>query len=93
MLPLGLSNHLSGAQVRVGVTCALCHATIDGKTGAILEGATNKDLDAGLLLAMASNTAALYRQTGVNPLELPKGSHTYTNSPGELTKLPDSETL
>ncbi|MCT7963092.1 hypothetical protein NG791_20690 [Laspinema sp. D1] len=93
VLPLGLSNHLSGTKVRVGVTCALCHAAIDGKTGAILEGATNNDIDAGLLLAMASNTAALYRQTGVNPLELPKGSHTYLNSQGELAKLPDSESF
>lgn len=93
LLPLGMRTSLEKGKLRVGITCALCHATIDHKTGRVIEGAPNNDLDPGLILAMATNSAAMFRQTGVNPTQLPAGDKTYLNSQGETAKLPDPQAV
>lgn len=93
LTPLGMRTSIEKGKLRVGITCALCHSTIDHQTGRVIEGAPNNDLDTGLILAMASNSAAMFRQTGVNPTQLPLGNHTYSNSQGETAKLPDSQTV
>jgi hypothetical protein len=89
--PLGLVTHVKNARPLAGVTCALCHATVNPDTGKIIEGATNTDVNLGLLLALAPNSAALFRQTDVNPTEIPPGNHTYINDEGETANLPDAE--
>lgn len=91
--PLGMRTSIEKGKLRVGITCALCHSTIDHQTGRVIEGAPNNDLDTGLILAMASNSAAMFRQTGVNPTQLPLGNHTYLNSQGETAQLPDPQTV
>ena len=93
LLPLGLVTHLNQGKVRVGISCALCHATVNPETGRILEGATNTDINLGPLLAMATNTAALFRQTDVNPTRVPLGKHSYINSRGEIGYLPDAQKM
>jgi hypothetical protein len=93
LTPLGMKVSVSPGRVRVGITCALCHATVDRQTGRVIEGAPNPDINAGLLLAAASNSAALFRQTGVNPTKLPLGEHTYVNSQGKIAKLPDAQAI
>lgn len=93
LFPLGLITHIDNAKLRVGVSCALCHTAVNEKTGRIMEGATNTDINLGALLAMASNTAALFRQTDVNPTKIPPGQHTYINGSGEQAYLPDPKTL
>jgi hypothetical protein len=93
ILPLGMRPSLEKGKLRVGITCALCHSAIDGVSGRILEGAPNNDLNTGLVLAMASNSAAMFRQTGVNPTQLPPGEHTYINSNGEEVRLPDAKAV
>lgn len=67
LIPLGIQTHFNNNKIRVGVTCAACHAAVDRNNGRILEGVPNNDLDTGLILALASNSAAWFRQTGVNP--------------------------
>ncbi|WP_416666893.1 hypothetical protein [Egbenema bharatensis] len=91
--PLGLVTHIDHAQPKVGISCALCHATVNPETGLIAEGATNIDVNLGTLLAFASNTSALFRQTDVNPTDIPSGQHAYINSEGEQDYLPDSQLL
>jgi hypothetical protein len=67
-LPLGIRLFYDRGAVRVGVTCALCHARVDAATGRVVEGAPNTDLNVGLLLALAGNPAAVWPQTGLQSL-------------------------
>jgi hypothetical protein len=66
-LPLGVVVHVSRFDVRVGITCALCHSTVDPETKQVIHGAANSDLQLGLLLALAPNTAAYRAHTDVAP--------------------------
>ncbi|MDM9383150.1 di-heme oxidoredictase family protein [Chlorogloeopsis sp. ULAP01] len=93
LFPLGITLKINHAQPRVGITCALCHATVNQETGRILEGAINTDVNLGPLIAMASNSAALFRQTDVNPTKIPLGKHTYIDKNGETAFLPDSKIM
>ncbi len=93
IIPLGMRPSIEKGKVRVGITCALCHASVDSKTGRVLEGAPNIDVNTGLLLAFASNSAALFRQTGVNPTQLPLGDHIYINADGNEARLPDAKAV
>ncbi|HEY9296904.1 MAG TPA: hypothetical protein VIQ31_11115, partial [Phormidium sp.] len=91
--PLGMTVHLSQGKLRGGITCALCHATIDKETGKIIEGAPNNDLNAGLIVAFATNSAAMFRNTGVNPTRIAAGENTYIDASGKESKLPDVTAL
>ncbi|MEA5603369.1 hypothetical protein [Nostoc sp. UHCC 0252] len=93
LFPLGIITHIKNAQVRAGITCAVCHTTVSKKTGRILEGAVNTDINLGPLLAFASNSAALFRQTQVNPTTINLGQHTFVNNKGETAYLPDAKQL
>jgi hypothetical protein len=93
LIPLGMQTFKRGAEVQVGLTCALCHVTLDKETGQIIEGAPNSDLDSGLLQAFGTNSAAMFRQTGVNPTTLPPGEHTYIDALGQTAYLPDPEAV
>lgn len=93
LLPLGMRPSLANGKLRAGITCALCHATVDNKTGRILEGAPNIDVNTGLVLALATNSAAMFRQTDVNPLQILPGEHTYIDANGEESRLPDAKAL
>lgn len=93
LVPIGIRTHIGKGKVRIGVTCAMCHASVDAKSGRVLEGAPNNDLDTGLILAMASNSAAWFRQTGINPTRIPPGQHAYINAEGQEARLPDLRIL
>lgn len=93
LLPLGLVTKLKHGKLRVGVSCALCHAAVNEETGKIMEGATNTDINVSELLALATNTAALFRQTDVKPHDIPSGNITYLDSNGELAYLPDAQQM
>ncbi|NJL23107.1 MAG: hypothetical protein HC895_23445 [Leptolyngbyaceae cyanobacterium SM1_3_5] len=91
LTPLGMKISARPGKVRAGITCALCHASVDRATGRVIEGAPNNDVNTGLLLASAPNSAALFRQTGVDPTKLPPGNHAYINSQGQEARLPDAK--
>lgn len=93
LVPLGMQTFKSGATLRVGLTCALCHASVDQKTGKVIEGTANTDVDTGLLQAFATNSAAMFRQTGVKPAGLPVGDRTYINVAGQTATLPHAQAL
>lgn len=93
LIPLGMQAHKQGGKIRIGLTCALCHATLNQDTGQIIEGAPNIDVDTGLLQAFATNSAAMFRQTGVNPITVPPGDHVYINAAGQQDRLPDAKAL
>lgn len=95
LIPLGMQARIKGGKLRIGLTCAACHASVDRETGRILEGAPNVDIDTGLLQAFATNSAAMFRQTGINPTSttIPRGEHTYINTYGQESRLPDAIAL
>jgi hypothetical protein len=95
LIPLGMQARINGGKLRIGLTCAACHASVDRETGRILEGAPNVDIDTGLLQAFATNSAAMFRQTGINPTSttIPRGEHTYINAYGQESRLPDAIAL
>jgi Di-haem oxidoreductase, putative peroxidase len=93
LTPLGVMTHINKGKVQVGITCAACHASVDNNTGRIIEGAPNNDLDTGLILALATNSASWFRHTGVNPLTIARGDRTYMTVGDRLAKLPDAQAL
>lgn len=74
MIPVGMAMRWNKGQLQVGITCAMCHAAVDEDSGKIIVGVPNTDLNAGLILAMASNSAAFFRHTNINPLDMPAGA-------------------
>ncbi|HEY1267031.1 MAG TPA: electron transport protein [Candidatus Binatia bacterium] len=74
--PLGMKIVKRGARIRVGMTCAVCHSTVDPETKKVVHGAPNTDLNAGMLLALATNSAAYFFHTDVGDVSkyvLPAG--------------------
>ena len=93
IVPLGIVTHINQGKIRVGVTCAACHTAVDKESGRILEGSPNNDLDTGLILALASNSASWFRQTGVNPQTIRRGETTYIKADGKQARLPNAKAL
>ncbi|ADU32404.1 hypothetical protein [Evansella cellulosilytica] len=93
--PIGMPVSYSKGKIRVGANCASCHATIDRNTGKIVEGAPNADFDAGMLLALASNSTAFFPNTEVEVMEkyISENSQEVMTSNGEKKLLPDPEKL
>ncbi|MBD3882043.1 hypothetical protein IFO70_09765 [Phormidium tenue FACHB-886] len=88
LVPLGMRMQVHQGKIRAGITCALCHAAVDSRSGRVIEGAPNNDLDTGLILAFATNSAAMFRHTGVNPTKLPLGELAYLDAKGQELRLP-----
>jgi cytochrome c5 len=93
-VPLGAKVNYDQGRIRLGVTCAACHATYDPDSQKIVEGATNQNLDAGLIFAMASNTAAYLDHSGVDLAQLlVTGDETMMLPDGSEHRLPDPQAL
>jgi hypothetical protein len=60
----------------VGITCALCHSTVDNAfapgIGHRLDGWANRDLNVGKIITLAPNLAPLTDRLGINETELKK---------------------
>jgi hypothetical protein len=92
-LPVGAKVSYDRGRIRMGLTCAVCHAAFDPNSGQIIDGATNQNLDAGLILAMATNSAAYFTHTGVDARELPPGDQVMVLPDGTSEPLPDAQAL
>jgi len=62
---IGIKSFYDRGHLRMGITCALCHAAVDPASGKVIEGAPNADLNAGLLMALAKNSAAYFMHASV----------------------------
>ncbi|WP_257346698.1 electron transport protein [Pseudalkalibacillus decolorationis] len=93
--PLGMPVTFSEGRLKVGISCAACHATVDRNTHKVLEGAPNRDLNAGLLIALSTNSAAYLTHTDISSLKafLKDMDRTVETSDGKQTPLPDPKTL
>lgn len=93
LTPLGVPISFSDGRVRVGISCALCHASVDEKTGKVMEGVPNNDLDTGLLLALGTNSAAHFPTANIESLQdyITDTKRSVTNSKGKKEALPDPD--
>jgi len=62
---LGMPLKWSDGKIKVGISCMACHATVDRETKMVIEGAPNVDLNAGLLMALATNSVHYFTHTDV----------------------------
>lgn len=95
LAPLGVRISYSNGEMRAGVTCALCHSAVDPESGKVVHGAINPNLELGLLLALAPNTAAYFTHAEVGDLEalLVHDGPSVPTSEGAQAPLPDPEEL
>ncbi|WP_243633376.1 electron transport protein [Paenibacillus xerothermodurans] len=93
--PLGMPVKFSRGQLRVGISCMACHATVDPDTKMVIEGAPNADLNAGLLMALATNSAAYFTHTDVENVTkyIKDVNRTVVTSTGGASALPDPAEL
>ncbi len=60
-----------GTVTRIGITCALCHSTVDDSVapgiGARLDGWPNRDLDPGAILALTPGIGTFAESLGADP--------------------------
>ena len=72
-----------------------CHATVNRETGMIVEGAPNSDLNLGLMLALAPNSAAYFTHTDITSLVdyVKNERRTIVNSKGKTEAPPDPALL
>lgn len=89
---LGIRAFYDRGHLRMGITCALCHAAVDPASGKVVEGAPNTDLNAGLLMALASNSTAYFMHGSADPAAHPGDSaRAVTGEDGSRMTLPDRE--
>jgi Di-haem oxidoreductase, putative peroxidase len=67
--------------VSIGITCALCHSTVDDSfvkgIGRRLDGWPNRDLDVGRIVALAPNLQPLSEMLGVDEATVKKVLHSW----------------
>ena len=93
--PLGFPLSVSDGRVRVGISCAACHAAVDRESGMVMEGVPNSDLEAGMLLALATNSSAYFPVAEIESIQdyITATSKTNSNAEGEIDVLPDPDVL
>ncbi|MFE8700515.1 electron transport protein [Cytobacillus sp. FJAT-54145] len=90
LTPLGVKVVFDEGRLKAGISCAVCHASVDSR-GNVIEGIPNSDLDVGLALAMGTNTASYFSHTELANLKLfiKDADRKIETSEGELAVLPD----
>lgn len=66
-VPLGINIRYPRGRILAGISCALCHATVDPETYRVIEGAPNINFNVGTLMALAPNSAAYFANTDAHP--------------------------
>ena len=89
---LGIRTFYDRGHLRMGITCALCHTAVDPQSGKVVEGAPNTDLNAGLLMALASNATAYFMHGSADPSAHPGDpARSVTTEDGAKSALPDPD--
>lgn len=92
--PLGIKFTYDDGRPKAGVSCAVCHATVD-EQGTVIQGAPNSDLNVGLALALGTNTASYFNHTQLENLKkfIKNSTRVVKTSDGKEEALPDIEAL
>ncbi|MBT2756786.1 electron transport protein [Mesobacillus foraminis] len=95
LVPLGMPVSWENRKVRVGVSCAACHATVDPHTKEVIEGAPNNDFNVGLIMALATNSTAYFTHADVKNLQkyMMELDPSITDSTGKETTVPEPVAL
>jgi hypothetical protein len=90
-VPLGMTARKVRGRLYTGITCAACHSTVDPKTLQVIHGAPNRDLNAGLIMALATNSAAFFAHVDRADLEAAgtDPDRTVETADGRRVALPD----
>ncbi|HEX7045842.1 MAG TPA: hypothetical protein VF203_14645 [Burkholderiales bacterium] len=84
---VGVKGFFAGSQLEsVGITCALCHSTVDDSfvpgIGKRLDGWANRDLDVGAIVALAPDLSAFTNLLGVDEATVKTVLHSW--GPGKF---------
>ncbi|WP_318503375.1 electron transport protein [Bacillus sp. T3] len=92
--PVGVKFKYDDGRIKAGISCAVCHATVD-KEGNVVQGIPNSDLNIGLTLALGTNTASYFTHTEMENLKnfIKDTKRVVTTSEGKSEALPDIEAL
>jgi hypothetical protein len=90
---LGIKIRWRHGRILSGITCAACHSTVDMQSGKVVEGAPNRDLNIGVMMAMSANPAAYFVNAELPPLDqlVTSDSLPIQLSDGSTAKLPDAD--
>ncbi|MBM7602212.1 cytochrome c551/c552 [Metabacillus crassostreae] len=93
-VPLGVKFKYDEGNIKAGISCALCHATVN-QSGKVVQGISNNDLDIGLMLALATNTASYFTHTEMESIKqfIKDENRVIENSKGDIEALPNMEQL
>ena len=77
-----------------GLSCAVCHASVDRESGRMVTGAANTDLNIGLFLALSVNTTSSFLRFNKEQIDPFDGRFSLTgrriiDSTGNTVQLPD----
>lgn len=95
LFPLGVKTVYDRGRIRIGLTCAACHAAVEPRTGKVVEGAPNPDLNVGFLMALATNSTGYFMHLTVpslDPYRNGRGGEV-TDTRGGRQALPDPDLL
>jgi hypothetical protein len=92
---LGMKVRYSRFRLQAGISCAACHSTVDMDSGKVVEGAPNRNLNIGVMLAMAPNSAGFFVNSNGFPPGYPPAEPTefVSSSTGALLPLPGVQEL
>ncbi|WP_235828010.1 electron transport protein [Brevibacillus migulae] len=93
--PLGFKIKWEEGRLKAGISCMACHATVDPRSGKILQGLPNRDFNMGYLLALSTNTTSYFTHTNITSLKkyITELSVPVTTSDGRQALLPDPQKL
>jgi len=94
-MPLGVKVKSERGHLSAGIGCIVCHGTVDVPHGRIVEGVPNTDLDAGLLLALSTNSASFFAHSDIGALRtfVRDQARTVPLADGRTGQLPDPDAL
>jgi len=94
LVPLGVKLKYEEGKVKAGISCAVCHASLDNKKE-VIHGIPNTDLNIGLLVALATNSASYFTHTEMESIQafIRSTDRTVQSTEGKELALPDVETL
>lgn len=92
LTPLGIKVVLDQGKLKAGLSCAVCHSSTDTR-GNVVEGVPNSDLNAGLMLALGTNTAAYFTHAKIDHLQDFTKENADRNIHKSIPYLPDAEAL
>lgn len=92
--PIGVKFLVSEGRLKAGISCAICHASVN-EQGNVIAGIPNNDLNVGLTLAMATNTASYFTHGEMKGLEKFITEHPLyvETEKGKKEPLPDPDLL